>query len=173
MLLVVDLLVSDLILSQFVHPSPSPLQVIGTPLLLPSSTISPNLSHIALSPGLMFLVRQWTVRFLIPVLRIRETRTKVDGWVGSIRILHEIGRGILSRSLRRILRRRSGVERRAAPMPECVLWVSLVLRKRGWAYENGLGHPQLRSLYISNVHNIDWRYDVHPSNILLDNLGGL
>jgi hypothetical protein len=80
----------------------------------------------------------------------------VDGWVGSIRILQEIGKGILSRSLRRMLRSRSGVERRAAPIPECVLWVSLVLRERGWAYENGLGHPQLRSLYISNEHTIDW-----------------
>ena len=50
----------------------------------------------------------------------------MDGWVGSIRILQEIGKGILSRSFRRILRSRSGVERRAAPMPECVLWVSFV-----------------------------------------------
>jgi hypothetical protein len=54
----------------------------------------------------------------------------VDGWVGSIRILHEIGKGILSRSFRRMLRSRSGVERRAAPIPECVLRVSLVLRKK-------------------------------------------
>ena len=73
----------------------------------------------------------------------------------SIRILQEIGRGILSRSFRRILRRRSGVERRAAPIPECVLWVSFVLTTRGRAYENGLGHPQLRSLYISNMYMID------------------
>jgi hypothetical protein len=50
----------------------------------------------------------------------------VDGWVGSIRILHEMGRGMLSRSFRRILRSRSGVERRAAPIPECVLWVNFV-----------------------------------------------
>jgi hypothetical protein len=54
----------------------------------------------------------------------------VDGWVGSIRILHEIGKGILSRSFRRILSRRSGVERRAAPIPECVLSVSFV--RRAW-----------------------------------------
>jgi hypothetical protein len=31
----------------------------------------------------------------------------------------------------------------------------LCFANRGWAYENGLGHPQLRSLQISNVGIID------------------
>lgn len=73
------LLVCVRIRSQFDQPSPSPLQIIGKSLLFPNSTISPNLSHMALSPGRISLVRQWTVKFRIPVRMIRETNTSVDG----------------------------------------------------------------------------------------------
>jgi hypothetical protein len=66
-----------------------------------------------------------------------------------------------------MLSRRSGVERSAAPIPECVLGVSFVERMWVWAYENGLGHPQLRSLFISNVPIINWEmgrtFRQHPA----------
>jgi hypothetical protein len=87
----------------------------------------------------------------------------VDGWVGSIRILQEIGKGILSRSFRRILSRRSGVERRAAPIPECVLSFSYVERMRVGVRE-WLRAPAIEiTIYQHCTHINYWRWTYIPA----------
>jgi hypothetical protein len=143
------------IASQFAHPSPSPLHTTGTPLLRPSSTISPNLSQRALTELLISLVLQCTVKHLTPVRRIRAARWSVEGCSGSNLILHEMGSGISRRSARRMSSKRSGVESKAAPMPECTLKRNHLDRQRPpcsvrqlhpSTHENGFGHPQFRSL---------------------------
>lgn len=140
---------------QFAHPSPSPLHTTGTPRLLPRATISPNRSHSAATLLRISLVRQWTVNARTPVRRIREARCSVDGWSGRRRILHETGREVDVSRARRMERRRVGVERRAAPMPEWTLWrergLGLFQRRAERAYENGLGQPQFRSLFLQSA----------------------
>ena len=112
----------------------------------------------------------------MPVRIMRETRTKVDGWVGSIRILQDIGKGMLARRLRRMSRRRSGVERSAAPIPEWVLQSissSCIIIYSDETYENGLGHPQFRSLPSAGSPQRTGERDSHPSNILFDHFSSL
>lgn len=114
----------------------SPFSIMATFLPNPStnSTISFSRPTSALSLGLMFLVRQCIVRQLMPVFTIRSTSFKVSSCDGSKRILAEmlISVGMASRRAVRIEQRRSGVDKRAAPIPECV--------------EKDLGQPQLRSI---------------------------
>ena len=82
----------------------------------------------------MFRVRQWTVIALTPVSTMRFTRFRVSSWVGNSRILAEtdISGGRSFRKAVRIEQRRSGLDRRAAPIPA---WV-----------EKDFGQPQLRSM---------------------------
>merc|ERR1711939_219916 len=84
---------------------------------------------------LMGVVRQWIVRPVIPVLQSLLTRSDVSSGVSRRRILTDIpiACGLPTSSTRafRMLANRSGVRRRAAPMPPSV--------------ENDLGHPAFTS----------------------------
>ena len=118
------------------HPLQSPFSTTAIPFPIPStkSTISRSLSITALSLSLMLLVRQWTVKALIPVLTIFSTSLRVSSCEGSSRIfaVTVICGGISFRRAVRMEQSRSGLLRRAAPMPACV--------------EKGLGQPQFRSM---------------------------